>query len=58
MVGGILLSTLVVALGTAHVFYRLGGHDHLFHSLLGLTAVETAERNPELDIFADCGRNG
>jgi lipid A ethanolaminephosphotransferase len=33
-------------------------HDHLFHSLLGLTAVETAERNPELDIFADCGRNG
>ena len=32
-------------------------HDHLFHSLLGLTGVETAERVPELDIFADCGRN-
>jgi lipid A ethanolaminephosphotransferase len=32
-------------------------HDHLFHSLLGLTGVDTAERLPELDIFADCGRN-
>jgi lipid A ethanolaminephosphotransferase len=32
-------------------------HDHLFHSLLGLTGVDTAERAPELDIFAGCGRD-
>ena len=33
-------------------------HDYLFHSLLGLTAVQTSERQPDLDIFAGCRRNG
>ncbi len=29
-------------------------HDNLFHSMLGLTGVQTAEYNPSLDIFAAC----
>lgn len=29
-------------------------HDHLFHSVLGLTQVNTALAKPELDIFAAC----
>lgn len=29
-------------------------HDNLFHSLLGMLDIQTAERNPDLDIFADC----
>jgi lipid A ethanolaminephosphotransferase len=31
-------------------------HDHLFHSLLGLTQVSTRVAKPELDIFAACAR--
>jgi lipid A ethanolaminephosphotransferase len=29
-------------------------HDNLFHSLLGLLDLQTAERNPRLDLFASC----
>lgn len=29
-------------------------HDNLFHSILGLLDIRTKERNPALDIFADC----
>ena len=29
-------------------------HDNLFHSLLGLLDIHTAERNPDLDIFTSC----
>ncbi len=29
-------------------------HDNLFHSLLGMLDIQTAERNPALDIFASC----
>lgn len=29
-------------------------HDNLFHSVLGLLDIATVERDPELDIFADC----
>lgn len=33
-------------------------HDHLFHSVLGLLAVETTTREPALDLFSRCrGRN-
>ncbi len=30
-------------------------HDNLFHSVLGMLGVATQAREPELDIFADCG---
>ena len=33
---------------------KLLSHDNLFHSLLGMLDIQTAERNPSLDIFADC----
>ncbi|NIC40033.1 phosphoethanolamine transferase [Aquabacterium sp. A08] len=29
-------------------------HDHLFHSMLGLTGVRTQVRQPELDLFQPC----
>lgn len=29
-------------------------HDNFFHSVLGMLDIETAERRPELDIFAPC----
>ncbi|MGB3246349.1 MAG: phosphoethanolamine--lipid A transferase [Sulfitobacter sp.] len=29
-------------------------HDNLFHSLLGMLDIQTAERNPDLDVFASC----
>lgn len=29
-------------------------HDNLFHSLLGLLNIDTAERNADLDIFSSC----
>ncbi|WP_341235418.1 phosphoethanolamine--lipid A transferase [uncultured Sulfitobacter sp.] len=32
-------------------------HDNLFHSLLGLLDIHTAERNPNLDIFTPCKTN-
>ena len=32
-------------------------HDNLFHSLLGMLDINTAERNPDLDIFASCKTN-
>lgn len=32
-------------------------HDNLFHSLLGLLDIHTAERNPDLDIFTPCKTN-
>lgn len=32
-------------------------HDNLFHSMLGLMQVETAARDPGLDIFARCRRS-
>ena len=32
-------------------------HDNLFHSLLGLLDIHTAERNPDLDIFTSCKTN-
>ena len=33
---------------------KLLSHDNLFHSLLGMLDIQTAERDPELDIFAAC----
>jgi lipid A ethanolaminephosphotransferase len=32
-------------------------HDNLFHSLIGMLDINTAERNPDLDIFASCKTN-
>ncbi|MEZ5565665.1 MAG: phosphoethanolamine--lipid A transferase [Gammaproteobacteria bacterium] len=32
-------------------------HDNLFHSILGLLQVNTSQRDPSLDIFADCRSN-
>lgn len=29
-------------------------HDNLFHSVLGLLDIQTAERDPDLDMFASC----
>jgi lipid A ethanolaminephosphotransferase len=29
-------------------------HDHLFHSMLGLSQVDTRLAKPELDLFAAC----
>ena len=29
-------------------------HDHLFHSVLGLLEVESASREPSLDLFSQC----
>jgi lipid A ethanolaminephosphotransferase len=33
-------------------------HDHLFHSVLGLLQVETAVREPSLDLFSPCRARG
>jgi len=33
-------------------------HDNVFHSVLGMLDVDTAVRNPKLDIFHACVRNG
>lgn len=33
-------------------------HDNVFHSVLGMLDVETAVRNPKLDLFHACVRNG
>jgi len=33
-------------------------HDHLFHSVLGLLEVETSAREPGLDLFGGCRRQG
>ncbi|MEG0114031.1 MAG: phosphoethanolamine--lipid A transferase [Comamonas sp.] len=46
---GLSTSCLQQAVGTARI-----SHDNLFHSMLGLTDVQTALHQPELDIFASC----
>lgn len=33
---------------------KLLSHDNLFHSLLGMLDIQTAEHKPDLDIFAGC----
>ena len=33
-------------------------HDNLFHSIAGVLAVETPDRAPALDIFAQCRHDG
>lgn len=46
---GMRTSCLQQAVATARI-----SHDNLFHSMLGLTDVQTALHQPDLDIFASC----
>lgn len=46
---GMSTSCLQQAVGTARI-----SHDNLFHSMLGLTDVQTALHQADLDIFASC----